>query len=145
MEQVQEESPLKKEGEFFTGLTKISDTVYRKLAGLLAMEVKGVAGMSTTFSEGISEWVGIKNEYEGVRIKWRPDKTLSVELYVIFAYGYRIPDVALRLQEYVKSGMEKYTGVTMGEINIFAQGVDFSPRTPVGGPRKKDEEISHGE
>lgn len=73
----------KKRRRIFTGLTKISDTVYRKLAGLLAMEVKGVAGMSTTFSEGISEWVGIKNEYEGVRIKWRPDKTLSVELYVI--------------------------------------------------------------
>jgi uncharacterized alkaline shock family protein YloU len=41
-------------------------------------------------------------------------------------YGVRIPDIALRVQENVKRGIESMTGLDVVEVNVHVQGVGFS-------------------
>ena len=43
----------------------------------------------------------------------------------------RIPDLTLRLQEAVRSTLEKYTGVTVLAINVYVQSIAFEPMESV--------------
>lgn len=129
--------------EFFEGLTKISEDIYSALAAIKAKEVRGIAGMSSTIGDGIASLVGIKNDDEGVHIDLSDEGRLTVDLYVIVHYGYRIPDLALRLQEHVKSGIEEDTETPVDGVNVFIQGIIFEDEvvTATGGAK----EVHHGE
>ncbi|MBS4912758.1 MAG: Asp23/Gls24 family envelope stress response protein [Veillonella sp.] len=123
---------------FFDGATKISDSVYTTIAALRALEVRGISSMSTTAGDDIANLVGIKNQWEGVRISRSEDQSLIIDLYVVAQYGYRIPDVALRVQEHVKSGIVELTGSVVEAVNIYVQEIVFEDIfTPMGGVRER--------
>ena len=46
-------------------------------------------------------------------------------MYIIIKYGERIPDVAIAVQENVKKQIETMTGLSVIEVNVHVQGVDF--------------------
>ncbi|MCG8542027.1 MAG: Asp23/Gls24 family envelope stress response protein, partial [Clostridia bacterium] len=46
-----------------------------------------------------------------------------IDLNVIVEYGIKIPDVAWKVQENVKSAIETMTGLRVVEVNIHVQGV----------------------
>ncbi|HWR45208.1 Asp23/Gls24 family envelope stress response protein [Sporomusa sp.] len=108
------------------GSIRIADEVVGIIAGLAATEVTGVAGMSAGLVGGIAEMLGKKNLSKGVKVEVG-EREAAVDLYIIVEYGVRIPDVALRVQENVKRGIESMTGLDVVEVNIHVQGVGFSP------------------
>ncbi len=57
--------------------------------------------------------------------KWAGEKEAAVDLYIIVEYGVRIPDIALTVQEKVKSAIENMTGLEVVEVNVHVQGVGF--------------------
>jgi len=108
------------------GSIRIADEVVGIIAGLAATEVSGVAGMSAGLVGGIAEMLGKKNLSKGVKVEVG-EREAAVDLYIIVEYGVRIPDVALRVQENVKRGIESMTGLDVVEVNIHVQGVGFAP------------------
>jgi uncharacterized alkaline shock family protein YloU len=95
------------------------------IAGIAAMEVEGVAGMSGGFAAEVSErMLGKKNLSKGVKVQVG-EKEALVDLYIVVEYGVRIPDVATRVQENVKRSVESMTGLECVQINIHIQGVSF--------------------
>jgi len=108
------------------GSIRIADEVVGIIAGLAATEVDGVAGMSAGLVGGIAEMLGKKNLSKGVKVEVG-EREAAVDLYIIVEYGVRIPDVALRVQENVKRGIESMTGLDVVEVNIHVQGVGFAP------------------
>jgi uncharacterized alkaline shock family protein YloU len=114
------------------GSIKISDEVVAVIAGLAAMEVEGVAGMSGGIVGGIAEILGRKNLSKGVKVEVG-EKEAAVDLYIIVNYGVRIPEVAWNVQENVKKAIENMTGLSVVEVNIHVQGVNF------GQPVKEEE------
>ncbi|SMC58869.1 Asp23/Gls24 family envelope stress response protein [Sporomusa malonica] len=108
------------------GSIRIADEVVGIIAGLAATEVTGVAGMSAGLVGGIAEMLGKKNLSKGVKVEVG-EREAAVDLYIIVEYGVRIPDVALKVQENVKRGIESMTGLDVVEVNIHVQGVGFSP------------------
>lgn len=110
---------------FFEGVTKISDNVYGTIASLKALEVKGVASMSTTAGDDFANLIGMKSQWEGVSLQRTSDNSITIDLYLVARYGYRIPDVALRVQEHVKTGIETLTGTHVEGVNIFIQDIAF--------------------
>ncbi len=108
------------------GSIRIADEVVGIIAGLAATEVTGVAGMSAGLVGGIAEMLGKKNLSKGVKVEVG-EREAAVDLYIIVEYGVRIPDVALRVQENVKRGIESMTGLDVVEVNIHVQGVGFAP------------------
>jgi len=106
------------------GSIRIADEVVRIIAGLAATEVPGVAGMSGGVVGGIAERLGRKNLSKGVKVEVG-EKEAAIDLYVLIDYGSRIPDVAANIQNAVKNAIEKMTGLTVVEVNVNVQGVDF--------------------
>ena len=107
------------------GSIRIADEVVGIIAGMAATEVTGVAGMSAGLVGGIAEMLGKKNLAKGVKVEVG-EREAAVDLYIIVEYGVRIPDIALRVQENVKRGIESMTGLDVVEVNVHIQGVGFN-------------------
>lgn len=106
------------------GEVKIVDDVVATIAGLAAIEIKGVAGMSGGFVGGIAEMLGKTSLSKGVKVEIK-EKIAIIDLYIIVEYGTKIPDVAWKIQESVKKTVETMTGIKVNEVNIHVQGVHF--------------------
>ena len=78
----------------------------------------------------INTFFGRKNAHEGVKISFNDDGAISVTLYVSISYGYRIPDIALRLQERIKTALVNYTEIEVETIDIVVQDIIFDDFTP---------------
>ena len=106
------------------GTIKIADEVVSIIAGLAATEIDGIAGMSGGLVGGIAEMLGRKNFSKGVRVEVG-EREAAIDLYIIVKYGVRIPDVALAAQENIKRAIENMTGLSVVEVNVHVQGVNF--------------------
>ncbi|MBR1420999.1 MAG: Asp23/Gls24 family envelope stress response protein [Selenomonadaceae bacterium] len=106
------------------GSIKIADEVVSIIAGLAAIEIEGIAGMSGGVVGGIAEMLGRKNFAKGVKVEVG-EREAAVDLFIIVKYGARIPDIALDAQENVKQAIEKMTGLSVVEVNVHVQGVGF--------------------
>ena len=106
------------------GTIRIADEVVSIIAGLAATEVEGVAGMSGGIAGGIAEILGRKNFSKGVKVEVG-EKEAAIDLYILVKYGVRIPDIALNVQEAVKTAIENMTGLSTVEVNVHVQGVGF--------------------
>ncbi|MBM7581290.1 putative alkaline shock family protein YloU [Caldicoprobacter guelmensis] len=106
------------------GKVTFADEVVAIIAGLAATEVKGVAAMSGGVAGGIAEKLGRKNLTKGVKVEVG-EKEAAIDLYIIVDYGVRIPEVAWNIQENVKKAVETMTGLSVVEVNVHVQGVNF--------------------
>lgn len=106
------------------GDIKISEEVVAIIASIAAMEVEGVAGMSGGIAGGIAEILGRKNLSKGVKVEVG-EKEAAIDVYVIVEYGSRIPEVSWNVQEKVKQQVETMTGLSVIEVNIHIQGINF--------------------
>ena len=106
------------------GTIRIADEVVSIIAGLAATEVEGMAGMSGGLVGGIAEMLGRKNFSKGVKVEVG-EREAAIDLYIIVKYGVRIPDVALAAQENIKQAIENMTGLSVVEVNVHVQGVNF--------------------
>ena len=118
---------LEKEGlksDSALGTIRIADEVVSIIAGLAATEIEGIAGMSGGLVGGIAEMLGRKNFSKGVKVEVG-EREAAIDLYIIVKYGSRIPDVALAAQENIKQAIENMTGLSVVEVNVHVQGVNF--------------------
>ena len=115
---------------------KISADVITLIAHTVASEIEGV-GMNANLSENISSVLGRKNPTKGVKVEI-DDNDVTIDFYILVEYGARIPDVAWRIQERVKSSIESMTGMNVASINIHVQGISFDKTKE----EKKSEESS---
>lgn len=106
------------------GDIRIANEVVGVIAGLAAVEVNGVAGMSGGIAGGIAEMLGRKNLSKGVKVEVG-EAQAAVDLFVVVDYGVRIPEVAWQIQENVKRAIETMTGLEVVEVNVHVQGVHF--------------------
>ncbi len=117
------------------GQIKIADEVVGIIAGLAAMEIDGVAGMSGGLAGGIAEMLGRKNLAKGVKVEVGERET-AIDIYIIVEYGIRIPDISWKIQESVKTAVETMTGLNVVEVNINIQGVNIEKE-----PKEEVQEI----
>ncbi len=116
------------------GKITFADEVVATIAGLAALEIEGVASMSA----GIVEKFGKKSPTRGVKVEVG-EKETAVDLYMIVDYGVQIPEVAWNVQENVKKSIETMTGLSVVEVNIYIQGIEFH-----GDSRESEDIKQHG-
>ncbi|HXL03768.1 MAG TPA: Asp23/Gls24 family envelope stress response protein [Bacillota bacterium] len=116
------------------GTVKIAGEVVSVIAGLAAMEVEGVAGMSSGIAGDIVELLGRRNLAKGVKVEVG-EREAAVDLYIVVNYGVRIPEVAWRVQQNVKQAIESMTGREVVEVNVHVQGVNFQVEEKKEEPR----------
>lgn len=106
------------------GKVTYASEVIATIAGLAAAEISGVSSMSG----GIVERLGIKSPTKGVRVEVG-EKEAAIDLYMVIDYGVQIPEVAWKVQENVKKSIETMTGLSVVQVNIYIQGIDFQKET----------------
>lgn len=104
------------------GKVEIAPDVIEVIAGLAAAEIDGVAHMSGGFVGGIAEKLGRKNFSKGVKVELGENHTV-VDVSIVVEYGVRIPDVALAVQDNVKTTIQNMTGLDVLEINVHVVSV----------------------
>ncbi len=104
------------------GNIRISDEVVATIAGIAAVDVEGVAGMSGGIVGGIGEMLGRKNLSKGVKVEVGESET-KIDLFIIVNFGAKIPEISEIMQEKVKKEVESMTGLEVVEVNINVQGV----------------------
>lgn len=122
------------------GEIRISSDVVTIIASNAAMEVKGVASLSGGIAGNISQVLGRKNPFKGIKVEMGNNNEVNIDLHVVVEYGARIPDVAWNLQERVKQSVESMTGLHVNEINVHVQGVSFEKET-----KKAETEVQQNE
>lgn len=113
---------LREEGEF--GQVQIADEVVSIIAGLAAMEVKGVSSMVGNVTRELVGKLGMKNLSKGVKIDIL-EGVVCVDLALNIDYGFSIPVTSKKVQEKVKTAIENMTGLEVSDVNVHVAGVDM--------------------
>ncbi|MFD3580445.1 Asp23/Gls24 family envelope stress response protein [Streptomyces sp. NPDC058644] len=109
------------------GQNTIADGVVEKIAGMAAREVPGVHALGSGFARTMStvrDMVpgGRAGVTRGVKIEVGEIQT-AIDLAVVVEYGVAIADLAADVRENVITGVERMTGLEVGEVNIAVNDV----------------------
>ena len=97
------------------GSLQISTEVVGKIARCAALEVDGVAEVSCSLLESASIQPPVVVEMR--------DGTASITLHLMMQFGARIPSVAEKVQENVKSAVQNMTNVTVSRVDLVIAGL----------------------
>ena len=104
------------------GSLQISTEVIAKIARCAALEVEGVAEVSCgTQNKKLKDLLEASIQ-PPVAVEMR-DGTAELTLHLIMASGARIPAVAEKVQENVKSAVQNMTSVSVSRVNLVIAGL----------------------
>lgn len=105
------------------GCCIISEEVIAKIAETAAVEVAGVAGMATRYTDirGLVVSQGSKS----VGVVSNENETI-IDVYVNLKEGVRIPDVAGEVQRQVKGAVQSMTGKPVTKVNVHIAGMQLA-------------------
>ena len=101
---------------------QISTEVIAKIAKIAALEVDGVAEVDCTTQSKVKEILEAVSIQNPVEVEMH-DGTAAITVNLIVWYGVRIPRVAEKVQENIKSTVQNMTNVAVGSVNLVIAGV----------------------
>ncbi|GEM84411.1 MULTISPECIES: Asp23/Gls24 family envelope stress response protein [Meiothermus] len=108
------------------GNITVTESALAAILGLAAHEVPGVLGMSPAgIRESISRILGRSEASEGVVVKPDPNAAgkYQADLYVVVAFGARIPTVVDSIGERVHWAAKSLAGAELSSVRIHVVGV----------------------
>ena len=105
------------------GSLQISTEVLGKIARCAALEVAGVAEVSCGCqNRKVKDFLERANVQSPVTVEMR-DGTAEITLHLVVAFGARIPSVAEKVQENVKTAVQNMTNVTVSRVDLVIAGL----------------------
>ena len=105
------------------GNITIDKEVISQYAGSVAMECFGIVGMAgVNMKDGLVKLLKMDSMTRGIVVSMENNK-LVLDFHVIVAYGVSISTVADNLVHNVKYKVEEFTGLKVGRINVYVEGV----------------------
>ncbi|HCV94224.1 MAG: alkaline-shock protein [Faecalibacterium sp. CAG:82-related_59_9] len=105
------------------GSLQISTEVLGKIARCAALEVAGVAEVSCgSQNRKVKDFLERANVQSPVTVEMR-DGTAEITLHLVVAFGARIPSVAEKVQENVKTAVQNMTNVTVSRVDLVIAGL----------------------
>lgn len=106
------------------GEIEVDNEVIAKYAGTTAVECFGIVGMAAvSMKDGLVKLLKRDSLTHGISVEVDEDNKLVIGFHVIVAYGVSISTVADNLIHNVKYKLEEFTGLKVGRINIYVEGV----------------------
>lgn len=103
------------------GNVKISDEVVMRVSAISAREVEGVAALGAP-AASLGELWGKKNQSKGVKAELT-ENSAEVDIHISVRMGYKIIDVAHKVQESVRFALESYVGLNNVVVNVFVDSI----------------------
>lgn len=104
----------------------ISEGVLASIVATAALETEGVAGLSGHASD-IRGMISRNEAVRAVRVTNTANDTV-LDVYVMIKQGVKIQDVALTLQQNIKTAVQSMTGKPVTRINVHVDGVAANDR-----------------
>ncbi len=104
------------------GKISIADDVVASIAGIAAIEVKGVSKLTGNISNELVAKLGKKNLSKGVKVEIA-DGSVTVDLSLELEYGNSIKKVSEEVQVKVKQAIENMTGLGVRMVNVVISGI----------------------
>ena len=105
------------------GSLQISTEVLGKIARCAALEVAGAAEVSCgSQNRKVKDFLERANVQSPVTVEMR-DGTAEITLHLVVAFGARIPSVAEKVQENVKTAVQNMTNVTVSRVDLVIAGL----------------------
>ena len=105
------------------GSLQISTEVLGKIARCAALEVADVAEVSCgSQNRKVKDFLERANVQSPVTVEMR-DGTAEITLHLVVAFGARIPSVAEKVQENVKTAVQNMTNVTVSRVDLVIAGL----------------------
>lgn len=106
------------------GRVYVSNEVIANVAGIAAMEVFGLVGMSSRkqIKDGIAELLRRENLSKGIEVRTE-DEEIVIDMYIIVSYGTKISEVAHNAQQKVIYTLDNTIGINVSRVNVMVQGV----------------------
>ena len=107
------------------GNIDISTDVIATICGGAATECYGVVGMASQniLKDGIAEILKKENFAKGIEVHQLDDAKISIDLYIVVAYGVKISEVALEVQQKVRHVLETSLDISVDSVNVYVQDV----------------------
>ena len=109
----------------------IADIAYSAIS-----HMDDIALIPVSLTDRMLEFFG-KKSYSGISVAIDKDNQVSIKVKVLVKYGVDITDVARRVQEMIRQGIEGMTDINLKNINVDIQGVKKEIRgqmPPTEGP-----------
>ena len=106
------------------GKVIIDHDVIATYAGAVAVECFGIVGMAAVnMKDGLVRL--LKRDYltHGINVQVDADNKIIIDFHVIVSYGVSIVTVTDNLIDTVRYKVEEFTGMEIGRINIYVEGV----------------------
>ena len=110
----------------YRGKITCNRNILLSIIDLATKEICGVSGLATSFKAKIKSFF-VKTTNPGVKIRFNPNGSLVVDVYVRLYYGYSVPDIAYKIQENIKNGISAMVDMRATKVNVHIMGVDFEP------------------
>ena len=105
------------------GTLQISTEVIAKIARCAALEIDGVAEVSCgKQNKKLRNLLEASSIQPPVTVEMR-DGTANITLHLMMRFGARIPAVAEKVQENVKTAVQNMTNVTVSRVNLVIAGL----------------------
>ena len=105
------------------GSLQISTEVLGKIARCAALEVDGVAEVSCgSQNKKVKDLLERANVQLPVVVEMK-DGTAEITLHLVVAFGARIPVVAEKVQENVKSAVQSMANITVSRVDLVIAGL----------------------
>jgi uncharacterized alkaline shock family protein YloU len=105
------------------GKIEVAPRAIATIAAHAVVQTYGVVGMAAhTFREGVAQLLRRQDAHKGVEVHVGGD-TITIDLYVIIAYGTRIAEVARNVQDNVRYAVEQALGMPVAHVNVRVQGL----------------------
>lgn len=104
------------------GRVSIADDVVASIAGIAAIEVKGVSKLTGNISNELVAKLGKKNLSKGVKLDIE-NGNVKVDLSIEMEYGNNIQKVSEDVQNKVKQAIENMTGLSVLVVNVIVSGI----------------------
>lgn len=109
------------------GKIRIADDVVASIAGIAAIEVKGVSKLTGNISKELVSKLGKKNLANGVKIEISEGE-VTADISLELEYGNNIKKVSEEVQIKVKQAIENMTGLTVKVVNVVVSGIKFDKK-----------------
>ena len=108
------------------GKIKIHRNVIASITSIAALQTEGVKDIGKSFASRLREFLEKKEgpAQGSVRVELDKNGEVWVEIPLVIKYGYNIPDVAAKVQEHVRSSLEKMTSLAIKDVNVNVQGIE---------------------
>ena len=106
------------------GEITISSAVFTTITGAAATNCFGVKGMAyRSMTDGLVHLLRRGAMSKGVKVTYKEDGTVSIELHIVVENGVNIATVCRSIMSEVKYVVTKNTGVEVREVNVCVDSV----------------------